>query len=102
MERRMAGDLLGRAIELAQSAAIADLARGHQLHHGRLTYGSIQQLFNDALQQARYSGPSNTRIDEVGIADVRQAAQALLSMRKTMIEDDLGLRFDERGHVIHD
>jgi hypothetical protein len=90
----MAGELMHRLHGLAAAAVVAPVARGRQVRHGQLVYESVPELWRSAVDNVIENGlpltPSN----------IRESAESIINWRTTMIQDDLGVNYDELGHPI--
>ena len=94
MAVRMAGSVADLIKGVLEAAAIADVAKGRQVRYGKLTYGSIPELYGHAVTSLKEEG------SPLSITAIRQRARDLIEMQEAMIEDDIGINYDARGRAL--
>jgi hypothetical protein len=91
---RFAGDILQRLHGIGAAAIVGPVAQGRQVLHGQLVYRNIPELWKEAVSWTIDEGlpltPSN----------IKKNAEKVISSVETMIEDQVGINFDELGHRI--
>lgn len=93
---RFAGDLMQQLHQLAAASVVGPVIRGRQIRHGKLVYDNVPDVWQAAVDWTIEGGLPLTP------ANIRQSAEAIMAQRETMIEDDLGINYDELGHRLVD
>jgi hypothetical protein len=93
---RFAGELLKNLHGLGAAAIVGPVALGRQERHGQLVYRNIPELWQDAVRRTIDADLPLTP------ANIRKSADRVIAEAETMIDDDLGINYDEFGNPIED
>lgn len=96
-QTRMAGTVGGLMEALhgvAAAAIIAPVVRGRQVNHGQLAYKNVPEVWKEAVEWTIEGGEALTP------ANIRRNAERVMNAREAMIEDEVGISYDELGHPI--
>ena len=89
---------LGNLRELAETALIADILRGHrQIVAGQTIYSNPAEVYQAAVQYARGGDRRPATL-----AGIRQAAREVLGQREDMAMEGVGILYDINGRSLSD